>query len=373
MPKINNQKPQKDPTDLFNRDWLILLILVIFAPAGIYLLWTRRKYHPLVRVILSSVFGVIFIYNSMGLISPNTEPQIPPPPSSQVQPSDTQGQVEEPQNDISKVQEYVPPVLPTPEFSGSRLLKTHFIDVGQGDSILIETPGSQFVLVDGGPAASAELVTDYLNSIGVKELLAVVATHPHEDHIGGLIPVLGSIPVKHLYMPDIVHTNPTYDVFLKAAENSDAKMVYAKVGRSIPVDELGVAMLFLAPNSNDYESVNDFSAVLKVSFKDISFLLTGDAESLSEQEMLEYNRNVYSTVLKVGQHGSRNSSTESFLKAVEPVYAVITNGQDNEYGYPHQEAVIRLGDSGANILRTDVLGGLIMETDGEKLGIKKYD
>lgn len=371
MPKINNQKPQKDPTDFFNRDWLILLILVVFAPAGIYLLWTRRKYHPMIRLILSFVFGILFIYNSMGLISPNTEPQTIP--SAQTENAQPQDQAGDPQSDAPEVQEYIPPVLPSPDFSGSRLLKVHFIDVGQGDSIVIQTPGGQTVLVDGGKRDSAEIVMDYLNNLGVKELMAVVATHPHEDHIGGLISVLESIPVKNVYMPDAVHTTAAFEDFLEAVENSGANKIYARVGRSIPVEELDVAMLFLAPNSTRYESLNDFSAVLKVSFKDISFLLTGDAQSVSEQEMLDYNRNVYSTVLKVAHHGSRTSSTESFLKAVEPVYAVITCGKENEYGYPHEETVLRLKNSGADILRTDVLGSLIMETDGEKLGIKKYD
>lgn len=364
---------RRDPTNFFDRTWLILAILLIFAPAGIYLLWTHKKFDVLVRIILSALFGAFFAYNSMGILFPDTNSQVPTTPAAQTEPLPSPDEPDKSHNVTPEIQEYVPPILPSPEFSANRLLKVHFLDVGQGDSIVVQTPGGQTILVDGGNRESGELVSNYLKDLGVSELMAVVATHPHEDHIGGLITVLDSIPVKGVYMPNATHTTATFTNFLEAVENSGADKFIARVGRSIPVDELDMAMLFMAPNSNKYDSLNDYSAVLKVSFKDISFLLTGDAEAVSENEMLDYNRNINSTVLKVGHHGSRTSSTDEFLEAVKPVYAVITSGQDNEYGYPHAESFLRLKASGASILRTDVLGTLIIETDGEKLGIRKFE
>lgn len=374
MPKAKIQKPQKphrDPTNFFDRTWLILVILLIFAPAGIYLLWTHKKFDPVVRTIISVLFGAFFAFNSMSLLSPDISP--PATPAGQTQPMPSQDEQDLSQDVTPEMQNYVPPILPSPEFSANRLLKVHFLDVGQGDCIVVQAPNGQTLLVDGGGRDSGELVTDYLSDLGVKKLMAVVATHPHEDHIGGLITVLESMPVKSVYMPNATHTTVTFADFLEAVGNSGADKVAARVGRSIQVDELDMAMLFMAPNSTKYDSLNDYSAVLKISYKDISFLLTGDAEALSEKEMLDYNRNVNSTVLKVGHHGSKTSSTDAFLGAVKPVYAVITSGQDNEYGYPHVESTLRLKASGVDILRTDVLGTLIIETDGEKLGVRKFE
>ena len=377
MTKVKKPKPKKPSIPFLERTWVILVILLIFAPAGIYLLWTQKKYTPIIRVMLSILFGLLFVNNVMGLTSLDLEPKGPKTPQAQngnISPSDGEPQDHpipgQPQ-DTSPAVEYIPPTLPTPEFSTSRLLQVHFVDVGQGDCIIVQTPGGQTVLVDGGNIDSGELVTHYLRNLGVEELLAVVATHPHEDHIGGLITVLDSIPVKSVYMPNTTHTTATFQNFLEAIENSGANKVDVRVGKSIPTDELDMAMLFMGPNSNNYQSLNDYSAVLKVSFKDISFLLTGDAEAVSESEMVDYRRNVNSTVLKVGHHGSRTSSTAAFLEAVNPHYAVITSGTDNDYGYPHREAVNRLKAIEADIFRTDVLGTLIFQTDGEDIGVKK--
>jgi len=380
LAKVKHQKPRKPPTPFLERTWVVLAILLIFAPAGIYLMWTQKKYTPTVRVMLSILFSLLFINNVIGLMSLDLEPKAPNKPPAQTESSSPGGEPSapgeipddsEPPESFPELEGYVPPALPAPDFSGSRLLKAHFIDVGQGDCIIVQTPGGQTVLIDGGPRGSGAAVTKYLHDLGVTELMAVVATHPHEDHIGGLISVLESVPVKSVYMPDASHTTAAYQDFIKAVENSGAPVIKAKVGTTIPVDELDMNMIFLAPNSKQYENLNDYSAVLKVSFKSTSFLLTGDAETLSEKEMVDYKRNVKSTVLKVGHHGSRYSSTTEFLEAVKASYAVISCGKDNDYGYPHGQSFRRLMDSGAEIVRTDVMGTLIFETDGDQLGIRK--
>lgn len=381
MAKVKHQKPRKPPTPFLERTWVVLAILLIFAPAGIYLMWTQKKYTPTVRVMLSILFSLLFLNNIIGLMSLDIESKIPSKPPAQTENSALPGEEpsssgeipndNEPQESFPELEGYLPPALPTPDFSGSRLLKAHFLDVGQGDSIIVQTPGGQTLLIDGGPRDSGAAVTKYLQDLGVTELMAVVATHPHEDHIGGLISVLESIPVKSVYMPNVSHTTAAYEDFIKAVENSGAPVIEARVGRTIPIDELDMNMIFLAPNSKQYENLNDYSAVLKISFKSTSFLLTGDAQSLSEKEMVNYKRNVKSTVLKVGHHGSKYSSTAEFLEAVKPSYTVISCGKNNDYGYPHGQSFRRLMDSGAEILRTDVMGTLIFETDGNQLGIKR--
>jgi competence protein ComEC len=376
LAKIKNgkQQPPKDPFNIFGKTWIILLCLLIFAPAGIYLLWKNKKFDPFIRVVLSALFGLVFIYNSWYWFSPDSEPKPSPTPSAQTSPASSTPAVNLPSNQQAspaQPQEYIPPVLPSPDFSSNRLLKVHFLDVGQADSIVIQTPEDKTLLIDGGNRDDSDFLMTYLKNLGVNELYAVIATHPHEDHIGGLQEIMNSIPVKNFYMPEVSHTTKTFEALVQAVEKSGAQKIAAKVGKSIPLDELHLSMVFLAPNSSKYEELNNYSAVLKLAYNNISFLFTGDAEELSEKEMLDYNRNINATVLKVGHHGSRKSSSLDFLKAVKPTYAVISCGQDNEYGYPHSESIENLNKVGTNILRTDVLGTLVIETDGEKLGINK--
>ncbi len=373
--KTGKQQPPKNSFNIFGKTWIIFACLLIFAPAGIYLLWKNKKFDPAIRLILSALFGLVFLYNSWYWFSPNIEPKPSPTPSGQTSPSSSTSSdnlpSDQPQTSPTQPQEYIPPVLPSPDFSSNRLLKVHYLDVGQADSIVIQTPEGNTLLVDGGNRDDSDFIITYLKDLGVNELYAVIATHPHEDHIGGLQKVMKSIPVKNFYMPEVSHTTKTFETLVEAVERSGAKKIAAKVGKSIPTDELYLSMIFLAPNSSKYEGLNNYSAVLKLAYKDISFLFTGDAEKLSEKEMLDNNRNINATVLKVGHHGSKTSSSPDFLEAVKPTYAVISCGQDNEYGYPHSESIENLNKAGTNILRTDVLGTLVIETDGEKLGINK--
>lgn len=317
----------------------------------------ERKSKKSIRLILSAIFCLVFIYNSWYGFSPDPESRRAQAPSAQTDSSS------------NPPEEYIAPVLPSPDFADNRLLKVHFLDVGQADSIVIQTPEGETLLIDGGNKNDSDFIKNYLQDLGVKELAAVIATHPHEDHIGGLQAIMESVPVRNFYMPEVTHTTKTFEDLLRAVEKSGAAKITARVGRYISTDEEYLSMVFLAPNSNTYEELNNYSAVLKVVYKNISFLLAGDAEKLSEKEMLDYNLNVNATVLKIGHHGSRTSSSLNFLKAVKPTYAVISCGKDNEYGNPHPESIENLKNVGAGILRTDILGTLLFETDGEKMGL----
>ena len=178
--------------------------------------------------------------------------------------------------------------------------------------------------MSGGNTDDGTGVVSYLKSQGVKELSAVVATHPHEDHIGGLDTILRSFPPKQVYMTNGTSTTKTFEDFVAAVSASGAKKIRAKAG--VKLDVPGIAGLFLAPNSDTYEDLNNYSAVLKITFGKVSFLLTGDAEAVSEAEMLKSGQALKATVLKVGHHGSSSSTTTTFLQKVAPKYAVISVG-----------------------------------------------
>ena len=244
-------------------------------------------------------------------------------------------------------------------------LEVHFIDVGQGDAILVKSD-EEFMLIDAGKNVDGDLVVNYLKGQNVKKLKYVIGTHPHEDHIGGLDNVIDVFDVEKVIMPNVIHTTKTFEDVLDSIINKGLKITPAKSGDKYYLGESEV--LILAPNKVEYDNLNNYSVVTKLTHGNTSFIFTGDAEEISEKEMIEvYKDNLKSDILKVGHHGSTTSTSQEFLDAVRPKEAIISLGKDNTYGHPHKEIIDRLEANNIIIYRTDLEGTIIAKSDGNSI------
>lgn len=245
-------------------------------------------------------------------------------------------------------------------------LKVHFLDVGQGDSIFIELPTNETILIDASIKDASDKIIKYLKEENVSKIDYVFATHPHSDHIGGMSAVIKAFDIGQIYMPKAVTTTKTYENLLLTIKDKNLKIKTAKAGNTI-IDTDDLKLVVLAPNQDSYESLNNYSIVLKLTYKEKSFLFMGDAETLSEKEI---TGDVEADVLKVGHHGSRTSTSQAFLNKVNPSYAVISVGLNNDYKHPHQEVLDRLEKKNIKIYRTDQNGDIIFTTDGYNIDVK---
>ncbi len=252
------------------------------------------------------------------------------------------------------------------------LLVVHFIDVGQGDSILVQTPDGKVMLIDAGDQRSGRVVASYLRAQGVRQIDVLVGTHPHSDHIGGMPEVIKSFPVAQVYDSGRVHTSKTYEEYLKLIDAKNIPFALARAGDAIRLGSQ-VSVQVLWPDSPrtvlDYGDLNESSIVLLLAYKDVAFLFTGDAGIKSEQKFLAKVPRGQIQVLKVGHHGSRSSTGVELLQATRPQVAVIMCGADNPYGHPHNQVTERLTAAKAIILRTDLAGSIVIATDGQSYTI----
>ena len=245
--------------------------------------------------------------------------------------------------------------------SGRSVLTLHFIDVGQGDSTLIEQDG-HFMLLDAGERDKGESVISYLKEQGVTTLDYVIGTHPHSDHIGGMAEVIQSFDVKKVILPAKEHTTKTYENLLDSIAERKLKVTLPKVGNSY---ELGNASFrIIAPVSSYGEDLNDWSVGIRLTYGETHFVLCGDAEKKAERDMCRTGEDLSANLLKLSHHGSRTSSSEVFMDRVNPDYGVISCGRNNDYGHPHKETLEMLAKRGIQVLQTDELGTIVAVSDG---------
>lgn len=245
-------------------------------------------------------------------------------------------------------------------------VEVHFIDVGQGDAILIRS-ANHAVLIDGGNRNTT--VLDYLSSLGVQILDLVVGTHAHADHIGGLIPVLEQLSVHEVMDPAVVHTSKTFEDYLTVIDRKNIRFTVADTGLKRSYGDMLLHVLH--PTQSAATDLNNSSIVIHLIYHKISFLFTGDAEQVSERAILERSgQNLASTILKVGHHGSSTSTSSEFLSQVRPEVAIFSVGEGNTYGHPHDLVIARLAAQHVDLYRTDMHGHIIIRTDGNTFMIE---
>jgi competence protein ComEC len=245
-----------------------------------------------------------------------------------------------------------------------KFVKVHYIDVGQADSILIQSSNAN-LLIDAGNRDDDQAIIKYLKQQGVKKLDYLVGTHPHEDHIGGMASILKEFNVGNLIMPKVTTTTKTFEYLLNTIKNKGLKITTPIVGKTFQVG--AAKFVILAPNDSKYEDLNNYSVVLKMTCGKNSFLFQGDAEKLSEQEIINKGFSIKADVLKLGHHGSNSSTSTAYLDKVKPQFAIISCGKGNDYGHPHKEIIKRLEAKKTKYYRTDVGGTIVCTTDGNKV------
>ncbi|MGL4772336.1 MAG: ComEC/Rec2 family competence protein [Clostridium sp.] len=242
----------------------------------------------------------------------------------------------------------------------------HYINVGQGDCILIEV-NNKTLLIDAGPKEERNNVISYLNKESIKKLDYIIATHPHEDHIGNMSEVIKNYDVGDFYAPKITNTTKSFERMVDALKDKNKKINVIKEGTdSIDLGKNTKVKVF-SPSIDKYDNLNNYSPIIKIEYGDTSFLFTGDAEKEVEDYVLKFKDELNCDVIKLGHHGSSSSSSPNFIKQVSPSTAIISCGKDNKYGHPHKETLSTLQKYDINYFITVEEGSIIVKSDGKKI------
>ena len=235
-------------------------------------------------------------------------------------------------------------------------LYIYYLDVGQADSILVYN-NDECMLIDAGNNADGKLICDYLKTLGVTKIDYLIGTHPHEDHIGGLDDVIKSFTIGTIYMPKKSSTTKTFEDVLDAISNKNLKVNSPKVGSTF---KIGNALCEVMSIENNVDEANLASICIEMTYGTQKYLFTGDME-VENENARSWND---IDVLKVAHHGSTSSSSEEFLDQTQPEIAIISCGENNDYGHPHKEILERLEKMDCDVYRTDLKGTILLKSNG---------
>ena len=264
----------------------------------------------------------------------------------------------------------------TTAYNGNNLI-VHFLDVGQADSILIQLPGSKCMLIDAGNDSDSDYIINYLDKLNIGCIDYLIATHPHEDHIGGMDEIIEKYDIGRFLVPDLpdTYTNTKYyQAVLDAAEVKNIIPTSVSSSSGNIIDDGETIVTVIAPYYRAlYSDLNNCSVCLRLQYYQTVMLFMGDASQESEADILDYTGiNLKADILKIGHHGSKESSSQSFLKKVQPATAVISCGKNNKYGHPHSETLERLKTIGATVYRTDNIGTIVITCDNSGYSVAGY-
>ena len=242
--------------------------------------------------------------------------------------------------------------------------KIYFIDVGEADSILVKDK-DQFSLIDTGNNEDGPKLVNYFKELGITKFKYIIGTHPHEDHIGGMDDIIRNFDVEHIYMPDVQTDYKTYTEIVDLVKSKSMTIEVPEIDSTFTMSDSMFNVLWI---SNSEEEINDDSIVLKLNYKNTSFIFTGDATKNVELKILD--KDLKCDVLKLGHHGSSDASSAQFLEKTKPLYGIISVGKDNEYGHPHDITLKKLNYLNTKIYRTDLDGTIVLTSDGENIMIE---
>ena len=304
----------------------------------------------------SLILSLCLMFNITGC-TPATD--IEPSTQGEIVSSVTENETQEPNKPREDLEVEVAPRVT----SNYGLMRVHFIDVGLADSAFIELGNGQTMLIDAGRSGNASTIVNYIKGLQYETIDYLVASHPHDDHIGGMATVLDSFNIGKMYMPKQAHTITAFTNMLDVIEDKNIELYTAKAGTSILSSGI-IDIDVLAPFADSDSNPNNVSAVVRITYGKTVMLFTGDAEHVIENQLL--NSGIDADVLKVGHHGAGSASSSTFIKAVSPEVAVISVGEGNSYGHPHADTLSILNKVGAKIYRTDEQGTIVVTADQNK-------
>ena len=251
------------------------------------------------------------------------------------------------------------------------LMYVHYINVDQGDAILIQV-NNKNLLIDSGPKNHKKQLVKFLTDLNISKLDYVIATHPHEDHIGNMNTVLNSYKVQSFYAPKVYSYTKSFEQMIDSLKSNNLKINPIKRGCNTINLGFQTNVEVFSPINDTYDNENNYSPVIKISFGNNSFLFTGDAEKEIEDKLILLNDDLKADILKVSHHGSSSSTSDSFLNRVSPKYGVISVGKNNIYDHPNDTIISKLNTYNIDILRTDIRNNITLISDGTNISYKYY-